>query len=313
MISNEPIILIKNLSVDFGKFTALENVTFEVPRNSIFGFLGPNGAGKTTTIRVLLGLLRPSQGNALVFGLDTTLDGQKIRQECSVLLEHHGLYEVLSAEDNLRFYGRIWKIPKTQLKERIEELLVHIGLWERRKERVSKWSKGMKQKLAIARCFLNHPSLIFLDEPTSGLDPEAAASFRKDLYSIVYKEQTTVFLTTHNLDEAEKLCSHIAIINKGKLLVTGTPEELKSNQNKGCLFEIIASGINEEIIGRLRSNVLVNSLTYEKEILLVELLDSENISSIITNLVSDGVNIKETKMVHKSLEEVYLRIMEESK
>jgi ABC-2 type transport system ATP-binding protein len=313
MDNDHPIIKIENLSIEFGTVKALQNISLEISTGTIFGFLGPNGAGKTTTIRVLLGLLKPSHGKAFVFGLDTLTESDKIRQECGVLSEHNGLYEILSAEDNLKFYGRIWKMPETELKERIKELLNHIGLWDRRGENVSKWSKGMKQKLAIARCFLHHPSLIFLDEPTSGLDPEAASSLRNDLHSIVEKEGASIFLTTHNLYEAEKLCNQVGVINRGKLLVTGTPSDLKSLNEKNHRFEIIGKGISENILKTLQVNPDIKIISYKNGTLLIEIVKSVSISSIITEMVSAGAEIEESKRIQPTLENVYLTLMGESK
>src|SRR5437868_2380625 len=171
----------RGLARSFDQVRALDDLTLEVPAGSVFGFLGPNGAGKTTTIRLLLGLIEPTSGKAEVLGFDTLTQGAEIRARSGALLEHSGLYERMSAEDNLRFYGRVARMPKEKLDERIHQLLTHLGLWERRKEAVVKWSRGMKQKLAIARPLLHGPALVFLDEPTAGLDPVAAAGLRDDL------------------------------------------------------------------------------------------------------------------------------------
>src|SRR5690349_5023414 len=193
------------LTRDFGAVRAVNHLDLEVPSGTVFGFLGPNGSGKTTTIRLLLGLLAPTDGRAEVLGLDTRSDPAKIRERCGALLEYSGLYERLSAEDNLEFYGRAWRMPAGERKARIRELLSAIGLYERRKEIVLEWSRGMKQKLAIARAMLHRPALIFLDEPTAGLDPLAAVALREDLAALAGREGVTIFLTTHNLAEAEKL------------------------------------------------------------------------------------------------------------
>ena len=165
----------RDLTRAFGEVRAVDGISFEVPAGSVFGFLGPNGSGKTTTIRLLLGLLKPTSGSASVLGFDTQTQADEIRLNCGALLEHTGLYERMSAEDNLEFYGRVWRIPATERKERIKNLLESLELWDRRKDNVVQWSRGMKQKLAVARVLLHRPKLIFLDEPTAGLDPVAAA------------------------------------------------------------------------------------------------------------------------------------------
>ena len=182
----------------------------------VFGFLGPNGAGKTTTIHLLLGLLEPTQGQASVLGFDTRTQADDIRARIGALLEFAGLYERMTAEDNLDFYGRIYHMPAPERRARIKELLIHLDLWDRRKDQVGKWSRGMKQKLAVARALFHHPPLIFLDEPTAGFDPVAAAALRNDLASLVARKGVTVFLTTHNLTEAEKLCAQVSINSPGQ-------------------------------------------------------------------------------------------------
>ena len=193
------------LTRDFGAVRAVDSLTLEVPTCIIFGYLGPNGSGKTTTIRLLLGLLEPTSGKAEVLGFDTRTQAEAIRVRSGALLEFAGLYERMSAQDNLDLYGRIYRMPAPARQARIKELLTHLDLWERRRDQVSTWSRGMKQKLAVARALFHHPPLVFLDEPTAGFDPIAAAALREDLASLVAREGVTVFLNTHNLSEAEKL------------------------------------------------------------------------------------------------------------
>ena len=194
------------LTRDFRTVRAIDRLDLEVPVGSLFGFLGPNGSGKTTTIRLLLGLLEPSEGRAEVLGFDTQRDAHAIRERCGALLEHHGLYERLTAADNLEFAGRALRLPRAERRRRSEELLRTVGLWDRRHQAVEGWSRGMKQKLAIARALLSKPSLIFLDEPTAGLDPIAAVSLRDELRSLTSEADVTVFLTTHNLAEVQTVC-----------------------------------------------------------------------------------------------------------
>src|SRR5262249_47030876 len=163
------------------------------------GFLGPNGSGKTTTIRMLLGLLEPTSGRAEVLGFDASKKADEIRLRSGALLEHNGIYERLSAEENLELFGRIWNLSANERNTRIQQLLQSFGWWERRTERSGTWSRGMKQKLAVARAMLHRPALIFLDEPTAGLDPVASASLRDELAGLAAREGVTIFLTTHNL------------------------------------------------------------------------------------------------------------------
>jgi len=221
---SEPIIHTEHLSRSFGAVKAVDDLSLEVPAGIVFGFLGSNGAGKTTTIHLLLGLLEPSLGQARVLGFDTRTQSDAIHAHCGALLEFSGLYERLSAEDNLDLYGRINLLPAADRKARIKELLTHLDLWERRKELVGKWSRGMKQKLAVARTLIHRPPLIFLDEPTAGFDPQAAAALHNDLASLVEREGVTVFLNTHNMLEAENLCARVRVIRHGILLTDGGPD-----------------------------------------------------------------------------------------
>lgn len=297
----------ESLSRDFANVCAVDSLSLEVPRGIVFGFLGANGSGKTTTIRLLLGLLEPTGGKAQVLGFDTRSQGAQIRQNTGALLEHPGLYERLCAEDNLEFYGRVWHIPPAKRQARIKELLGNLGLWERRREPVGKWSRGMKQKLAVARAMLHSPPLIFLDEPTAGFDPVASAALRDDLQQMVAREGVTVFLTTHNLVEAEKLCKLVGVIRKGKLLAVGSPDELRSS---GGRVEIVGRGFTTEIMDRLGRQVERVEWTGDR-LFLVLPSGTTRVAPIITQLVQAGVEIEEVKKGSASLEEVFLTLMKQ--
>ena len=243
----EAAIRIENLTRDFGSIRALDGLSLEVPPGIIFGFLGPNGSGKTTTINLLLGLLEPTAGRAEVLGLDTRTNADDIRARAGALLEHPGLYEQMTAEENLEFYGRVWLLPDNERKDRIRELLTKMGVWERRDERVANWSRGMKQKLALARARIHRPPLLFLDEPTAGLDVVAAAALRDDLSSLAAHEGVTIFLTTHNMAEAEKLCAQVAVIRQGRLVTMGHPDELRACSG-GPHVEVTGIGFSEIVL-----------------------------------------------------------------
>ena len=300
------------LSRNFGTVKAVDQLTIQVPVSSLFGFLGPNGSGKTTTIRLLLGLLAPTAGEARVLGFDTRTQAVEIRQRCGALLEHHGLYERLSAEDNLEYYGRIARLSRQERAARIQELLTHLGLWERRKEVVVDWSRGMKQKLAVARALLHRPALIFLDEPTAGLDPIAAASLREDLVGLVQKEGVTVFITTHNLTEAEKICSQVGVIREGRLLALGSPDKLRS-QDSSARVEITGSGFSEQTLSLLKQRPEVADASLLNSHLNIELKHQVEIAPMVTWLVNAGAQIEEIHKGQASLEEVFLTLMEEEK
>jgi len=303
-------ILTKHITRDFKTIRAVDDLSLEIPKGVVFGFIGPNGAGKTTTIRLLLGLLEPTDGCAEVLGFDTRFQASKARERTGALLEHNGLYERLNALDNLEFYGRVYKIPSAELTSRIKELLSHFDLWDRRKEQVSKWSRGMKQKLSVARVMLHRPSLIFLDEPTAGLDPVAAASLREDLARLVSDDGTTVFLTTHNLSEAEKLCNIVGVINRGKLLSVGHPDELRSTSGT-IKAEITGRGFTSQLIELLRLKSEVTGVELKNDRLLIELSGDVSIAPLINLMVSEGAEIEEVQKGKATLEEAFLTLMEE--
>ena len=308
----ETAVRMENLRREFGPVKALDGISLEVPAGIIYGFLGPNGAGKTTTINLLLGLLEPTEGRAEVLGFNTSTQGDEVRARTGALLEHTGLYEQLSAEDNLEFYGRVWRMPAAERRARIEELLCHMGVWERRKDRVGKWSKGMKKKLALARAMLHRPELIFLDEPTAGLDVVAAATVRDDLAALAAREGVTVFLTTHNMAEAERLCGQVAVIREGRLVAVGAPDELRARSG-GPRVEIFGRGFNDRALEMLRARPEVAAAEVENRHLLIDLGTEMDVAPLITLLVSAGVQVEEVRRGKASLEEVFLTLMEEDR
>ena len=299
----------ESVTRDFGPVRALDALSLEIPKGIVFGFLGPNGAGKTTAIRVFLGLIEPSAGRAEVLGLDTRRDGAAIRTRCGALLEHPGLYERLSANDNLDFYGRAWHVPRRVRQERIRELLTRFGLWDRRDDPVGRWSRGMKQKLSVARAVLHRPDLVFLDEPTSGLDPVATAGLREDLAALAAYEGVTVFLTTHNLNEADRLCAQVGVIRGGRLLAVGSPESLRARQDSGRV-DIIARGLTSDVVEALRARTdVVASLTLDDGRLSVSLTSGASPAPIVALLVQHDVEVEEVRRVRATLEDAFLDLM----
>ena len=302
--------LTRDFATDTGPIRAVDHLSLEVPVGIVFGFLGPNGAGKTTTLRLLLGLLEPSNGRAEVLGFDTQTQADEVRTNSGALLEHSGLYEQLSAEDNLEFYGRVWHLPGAERQARIKELLSHIGLWERRNEPVGKWSRGMKQKLALARALLHRPRLVLLDEPTAGLDVQAAVEVREDLAHLAAREGVTVFLTTHNMAEAERLCSQIAVIREGSLVALGHPDELRARSG-GPRVEIFGRGFNEQILALLRTRPEVAAAEAKNGRLAIDLRQESATAPLVSLLVGAGAEVEEVRRGKASLEEVFLTLMEE--
>jgi ABC-2 type transport system ATP-binding protein len=301
----------EHLTRTFGRVKAVDDISLVVPEGIVFGFLGPNGAGKTTTIHLLLGLLEPTQGRAWVMGLDTRTQADGIRARSGALLEFSGLYERMTAEDNLDLYGRIYRMRPSDRKARIKELLDHLDLWDRRKEQVVKWSRGMKQKLAVARALFHHPKLIFLDEPTAGFDPVAAAALRADLSTLVAREGATVFLNTHNLTEAEKLCAQVGVIRNGKLLTVDNPDKLRMSKANPHV-EITGRGFTEEILASVRGRPEVAGVRQENGKLLVELRGEAETAPLVTLIVRSGGEVEEVRRGESSLEDVFLTLMKES-
>jgi ABC-2 type transport system ATP-binding protein len=302
--------LAREFAAESGVVRAVDGLSLEVPAGTIFGFLGPNGAGKTTTIRLLLGLLEPSSGRAEVLGLDTRNEAAEIRARTGALLEHSGVYEQLSAEDNLEFYGRVWRLPTVERQSRIEELLTQMGMWERRKDRAGTFSEGMRQKLALARALLHRPELVLLDEPTAGLDVPSSAAVRDDLAALADREGVTVFLTTHNMAEAERLCSRVAVIRRGKLVAVGHPDELRVRTG-GPRIEVLGRGFSNEALARLRACPDVASVHTTNGRLEIGLSRETGAAPLVSLLVGAGVDVEEVRRGKASLEEVFMTLMQE--
>ncbi len=296
------------LTRSFGPVRAVDGLTMDISAGTVFGFLGPNGSGKTTTIRLLLGLLDADEGRAEVLGFDTKAQADDVRLRCGALLEHNGLYERLTAEDNLNFYANVWRLSKSERDERVKSLLTDMGLWERRGEQVGKWSRGMKQKLAIARTLLHRPKLVFLDEPTAGLDPIAAAALHEDLLHLAQREGVTIFLTTHNLAEAEKLCQEVGVIRKGKLLAVGALDRLRE-QAGGPRLEVMGTRFTPELVNRIRAMPDVAEAQSENGRLNIRLTRAIEAAPIVSLLVQGGAEVEEVRKGSANLEETFLALM----
>jgi ABC-2 type transport system ATP-binding protein len=304
-------IQLDNLTRDFETVRAVDGLSLEVPAGTIFGFLGPNGAGKTTTIRLLLGLLEPSDGQARVLGYDPCTQSQEIRTRTGALLEHSGVYEHLSARDNLEFYARAYRLPAAEREARIRDLLEQMGLWERCTDQAGTWSKGMQQKLALARALLHRPSLVLLDEPTAGLDVPSAAAVREDLAELAEREGTTVFLTTHNMAEAERLCSRVAVIRHGRLVAIGSPDELRARSGGGARVEVSGRGFTEQALALLRARPEVAGVALQNSHLEIDLRHDAATAPLVSLLVGAGAEVEEVRRGKASLEDVFMTLMQE--
>lgn len=295
----------EHLTKKFSTTLAVDQLSLQVNEGEVFGFLGPNGAGKTTTVRMLTALIKPTSGKAVVNGLQLGKQNQSIRQTVGILTETPGLYENLSAEFNLQIYARLYNIADPQAQ--VEKYLRMLGLWERRQDEAGTFSKGMKQKLAIGRALLHEPRILFLDEPTAALDPEAAFIVREFIQEL-RKQGRTIFLTTHNLDEADRLCDRIAVF-KTRLLVVDTPENLRRQLfGRRVVFHLAnpQPGLEK----------LLQELPYVRE---VQWIDSKLVASLedleshnpemVRLLVGAGAEIQFVGELRRSLEDVYLQLV----
>jgi len=236
---------IEGLSKKFGKLVAVDNISFQVPRGEIFGFLGPNGAGKTTTINILCTLLKPSGGRASVNGYDVLKERREVQRSIGLVFQDPTLDDYLTADQNLRFHAYAYGVPANVREKRMQELMELVELQDRRKNKVSTYSGGMKRRLEIARGLLHHPSVLFLDEPTLGLDPQTRRRIWEHVLTLRQQEDLTIFLTTHYMDEAEH-CERIAVIDNGRIIALDTPDNLKDSLG-GDLVTLEAKDAQEAV------------------------------------------------------------------
>jgi ABC-2 type transport system ATP-binding protein len=318
-------IVAEGLGRQFGDRWAVQGLDLHVSVGEVFGLLGPNGAGKTTTMRLLAALIAPSTGTATVCGHDLRTQRRDIRRCVGIMTESPGLYESLSALQNLRFFGKLYDIPPVEAERQIKRYLELLGLWDRRNDPTATFSKGMKQKLSIARALLHEPLLVILDEPTSALDPEGARLVR-DFIGSLPSEGRTIILCTHNLFEAQELCSRVAII-RNRLLRVGTPRELQRSLYGRHVEVRIANAVNEygpeAISGDVRTMndyavalAALNGLgdvVVSGDSLLIATLDPDEIApGVVRTLVSHGAEILRVAEVERTLEMAYLDLLSRS-
>lgn len=297
----------ENLTKHFGEIVAVDGLTLSVEAGEVFGFLGPNGAGKTTTLRMLSALISPTSGHAIVAGHPLGQEDQDIRRNVGILTESPGLYDSLSAERNMAFFAQLYEVE--DVAAQVERYLRMLGLWERRHEEAGTFSKGMRQKLAIARALLHEPRVLFLDEPTSGLDPEAARLVREFIAELK-TEGRTIFLCTHNLDEADRLCDRIAVFNS-HLLALDSPNSLRRQlYSRQVVFHL--QHLEPKFAQRVEEFPFVDSVQELDNKLVVEIEDPEEYNPLIIRaLVETGAEIQFVGEVRRSLEDVYLDLVNE--
>jgi ABC-2 type transport system ATP-binding protein len=301
-----------NLTRTFGNLTAVDKVNLHVEKGEVFGFLGPNGAGKTTTIRMLCCLIGKTSGEATIddYSIANPDDCLKIRKMVGFLPENVGLYDSLSAYRNLDFYGQLYEVPEQKRRENIQRLLTLLGIWERREDLAGTFSKGMKQKLAIARALIHEPKVLFLDEPTANLDPEAAKTVR-DFVVELKKEKRTIFINTHNLDEAERLCDRIAIL-KTKLIAVDSPKNLElSLYNRKTIVHL--QSISSIIVSAVEKLSCVKNIRVSDNKLILDLDNPERDNpEVVRAIVAADGNIQYVTELRSTLEDVYLKLIREA-
>ena len=301
----------ENLTRKFGNLTAVDNLTFHVDEGEIFGLLGPNGAGKTTTIRMLCCLIGKTSGTARVGGFEvgSQKDALKIRRIIGLVPDNVGLYESLTAYENLDYYGTLYRRTDAQRSESNEYFLKLLGLWEKRDALTGSFSKGMKQKLAIARALVHDPQILFMDEPTANLDPESAKTVREFILELK-KQKKTIFLNTHNLDEAQRLSDKIGILNT-KLMAVGTPEELERSVH-GRRTAIQLTKVTDAVLSALK-NLGVKNLVVEGSKLTVDVAKPEDENpDMVDAIVAAGGRVESVAVLSSSLEEAYLKLVREN-
>jgi ABC-2 type transport system ATP-binding protein len=306
-----PVIQISSLTRRFGETNAVDHLTLEVYAGEIFGFLGHNGAGKTTTVRLLNGVLEPTSGEAKVLGLDVQTEGPAVRARTGVLTETPSLDERLTARDNLSFYADLYNIPRPEVPGRVDSLLTEFELGERADEKVGGYSKGMKQRLALARALLHKPEVLFLDEPTAALDPVAARHVNTLVETLARREGCTVFLCTHNLVEAQRLCNRVAVMQHGNLVALGTPSELTRQYVRRLDVELAVDPLQVDLALEALQKVprlTTSAPQRENDVLTLTLAGRDSIPELLSLLVEHKVRVYRLAPREANLEEVYFAL-----
>lgn len=315
-MDTDPIIVVDGLSRRFGDVVAVDQLSLQVNPGEIFGFLGHNGAGKTTTVRLLNGVLAPDAGRVRVLGLEPVSDGPRLRRRTGVLTETPSLDERLTGRDNLQIYAELYNVPTTKLPDRVEHLLEAFELAHRADDKVGGYSRGMKQRLALARALIHEPELLFLDEPTAGLDPVATHRVHELVARLSQEEHRTVFLCTHNLAEAQKLCARVAVLEHGQLVALGTPAELARKLGRSQRLEVeVGSEDLPATLALLQSTVGQENVERREAVIpgqnakiTITGTQRDSIPDLVASLVAAGVRIYQVTPQEPSLEDIYFAL-----
>ena len=307
----KPAVSVQNLTKHYGDIVAVDHISFEVKRREIFGFLGPNGAGKTTTIRILTGIIKPDEGQVTIMDHDITKEALQAKQIMGIVPEMANAYIDLSAWNNLMLIGELYGVPKKQRIERAKRLLEKFGLYDRRDLLVRGFSKGMKQRLILCMAIINEPQILFLDEPTSGLDVESAKQIREEIIDLNHAG-ITVFMTTHNMEEANKLCDRIAVINHGKIAAIDTPENLRMKSNELQSIEVsFHQPVNIDDLAKIPCIEQVKKMGDKIKLYTNE--PNEALNCVVDYARIHKLKIVTLNTVAPSLEEVFLKLIQPKK
>jgi ABC-2 type transport system ATP-binding protein len=301
-------ISIENVKKTLGNREILKGISFNVEMGDIFGYLGPNGAGKTTTIRILLGLFQANSGKLEILGQDIKLS--ETRKKIGFVLDADGLYDNMTAEENMEYYARIYGLFKAN--KRIYELLDMVELGNRAKDRVGTYSKGMRQRLALARAMVHDPEVLVLDEPTAGVDPSGQIEIRQIMIDMAHKKNKTIFLSSHNLDEVQRICNRIALIDRGEIKLYGELESLRQGMSKRTVIIETSQFIPGSLLTELKGLSYLGLQEMKGNSLIFSPEQGTEVSDIISILASRGVKIEEASRKEASLEEMYSAILKET-
>jgi ABC-2 type transport system ATP-binding protein len=303
MINNA--VEVENLEKTYRRIKAVDGISFNVPEGEVFGLLGPNGAGKTTTIRILLTLIQPSAGSARIFGMDTVSQSDKIRQIAGYVPQGISVDGEITAYENMLIYSKLYEVPSAERKQRISEVLGYIGLSERANDMVKTYSGGMMRRLELAQSLVNRPKILFLDEPSIGLDPNARNAMWEMIRKLREEMATTIFLTTHDMVEADTLCDRIGIMNRGKLEIIGTPTELKATVG-GDVVTITAQNASlASVIGSLKYETISEPLNGTADLLVKN--GEKAIPRIVEGFKSKGIELDSVFLKKPTLDDVFLK------
>ncbi len=305
-------VVAEGLTRKFGSFVAVDSLSLEINEGEVFGLLGPNGAGKTTTLRMLSCLISPSKGSATIAGYDIHREPLAVRQAVGILTENPSLYERLTAYENMNFFAEAYGLADAQERHaRIRELLEFFALWERRNDKAATFSKGMKQKLAIARAIVHKPAVLFLDEPTSSLDPESAKEIRDLMEMLSQHEKRTILLCTHRLEDAEKLCRRVVIMNRGRRMVVGTPEELREKISGQPVIQIALKAVSRKIVAAAEKHGQKAVSVDEQACSLMVTVDDARAATpaLVRDIVKADGMVLSVNVLKPSLEEAYLKLV----